>query len=210
MITHFDSLIFDLDGTLWDTVKICADSWNMALKNLNINFRDITKEDIEGIMGLTPEAIFQKVFPDVTNSIRNVIWEECFRQEIILINQQGGTLYPRVKEGLEILSNHYPLFIVSNCQQDYLEAFFKTSGLKSLFKDVETAGNTGQEKDENIKLISQRNHLTNSLYIGDTLGDQKAAQQAGVSFMHANYGFGKDVNKCSKVDSFAELVSLLS
>lgn len=92
---------------------------------------------------------------------------------------------------LESLSQKYKLFIVSNCQEGYIEAFYNYHQLETYFIDYENPGRTGLSKGENIKLIIERNQLKSPVYIGDTLGDQQAAKAAGIPFVYANYGFGE-------------------
>lgn len=206
---QFDSVIFDLDGTLWDFTETCAEAWNIAIELQGVSFRSITSKDIRSIMGLTHDYIFQKIFPDIPVNPREELAQECYKQEVLLIRQKGGSLYPYIESGLKKLKKEYPLFIVSNCQQEYLNSFMKWSNLEDIFQDSECAGNTGKEKADNIELLSARNGLENAVYIGDTTGDQEAALQANVAFIHANYGFGTILDKCQRVNSFEDLVNLL-
>nr|WP_275951711.1 HAD-IA family hydrolase [Flavonifractor plautii] len=97
------------------------------------------------------------------------------------------------------------MFIVSNCQDGYIEAFFQAHGLGKFFKDYENPGRTGKPKGDNIALVVQRNGLKKPLYIGDTQGDYNAATQAGVPFLHAAYGFGHIDREVPHVDAFADI-----
>ncbi|WP_376752442.1 HAD-IA family hydrolase [Rummeliibacillus suwonensis] len=73
------------------------------------------------------------------------------------------------------LSKKYKLFIVSNCQQGYIEGFFQYHKLKNYFLDYEIPSRTGFAKGDNIKLIIERNKLSKPVYVGDTEGDLKAS-----------------------------------
>ena len=67
-----------------------------------------------------------------------------------------------------------------------------------------------KNKDENIRLIIERNNLKSPVYVGDTQGDFDACKKAGVPFIWAAYGFGKDVvADAGKIDEFSELEKLL-
>lgn len=99
----------------------------------------------------------------------------------------------------------YKLFVVSNCQAGYIETFIKAHHLEGYFKDIECPGNTGLLKADNIRLITERNHLVNPVYVGDTRSDAMAAHAAGVPFVFAAYGFGQVEEYDGKIESFEQL-----
>ncbi|MBM4315848.1 MAG: HAD family hydrolase [Deltaproteobacteria bacterium] len=203
----YDSLIFDLDGTLWDSTSACASAWNTALKKIEIERETpLTPEDIGRMMGFPIAKIFENFFPDMSEERRESAAKACFKEQIEIIRQKGAILYPGVQKGLFQLSEKYQLFIVSNCQQIYLDTFFHHSGLKKLFKDTECHGNTKRPKGENIGLVVKRNSLQKPVYVGDTAGDHESAVMAGVPYFHVNYGFGITSKPCMKFDNFEELV----
>ena len=201
-----DSIVFDLDGTLWDSTVACAAAWNTALQTIQKERVPLTAEDISKMMGLPIGKIFDKFFPEMSPEVRKRAAAECFREEIAQILRAGAILYPGVQVGLVQLSEYYPLYIVSNCQQAYLDTFFQYSGLKALFHDTECHGNTLRPKGENIRLLADRNGLREPVYIGDTAGDQEAAALAGVNYFHVDYGFGFKKKPCLSFTSFDELV----
>lgn len=204
---NHDAIIFDLDGTLWDSTAACANAWNSALKKIDISREEpLTPEDIGGVMGMPIAKIFEKFFPEMPQERRELAAKECFREQLEIIRQKGAILYPGVQKGLFQLSEKYQLFIVSNCQQPYLDTFFHHSGLKNLFKDTECHGNTKRPKGDNIRLVVERNSLQKPVYIGDTAGDHESAILAGVPYFHVNYGFGITPKPCMKFDDFTELV----
>ena len=53
-----DSLIFDMDGTLWDAVDTYAYSWTQVLKEMGID-KTLTKQDIQGYMGMEAKQIYK-------------------------------------------------------------------------------------------------------------------------------------------------------
>ncbi len=121
----------------------------------------------------------------------------------------GGRLYDNVEEVLKVLSSKYKLCIVSNCQSGYIEAFFEYHKLDKYFIDYENPGRTGLSKGENIKLVMERNQLVSPVYVGDTLGDQEAAEFAGVPFIYAEYGFGKVTRFDYTIKSFDGLLEIV-
>ncbi len=187
---EFDSIIFDLDGTLWDSVDSVRDSWNQTLRQYPQISKTLTTEDLQSVMGLVVEDLSQKLFGEAGERLALEIGIRCCAEENEYIRENGANVYPGLRETLEKLRKHHSLYIVSNCQEGYIESFFAVSGLQHLFTDYECSGSTGFRKDKNIALIVKRNHLQRPVYVGDTQGDLNAARAAGVRFLWASYGFG--------------------
>lgn len=60
-----DSIIFDLDGTLWDSSDVVVVGWNSVLSNYQGVVNGVTKEDLQGIMGLQVDEAGRKLFPNI-------------------------------------------------------------------------------------------------------------------------------------------------
>ena len=75
-----DSIIFDIDGTLWNTVQTCVVAWNKALENNDLKFR-MTEELIISIMGLNHEQIKEKLFKELDKSHSEDILKEAYYNE---------------------------------------------------------------------------------------------------------------------------------
>lgn len=184
-----DGIIFDMDGTIWDTCEEVTYSWNLVLERRGMDFR-FTTPKIKACMGLLMEDFAAKLMPDLDEKLRLDILRDCTTYENEYIEQVGGHLFPNLVETLEILSGDYPLFIVSNCQAGYIEAFFAAHQTGRFFKDYENPGRSGLAKAENIRLVAERNGVKHPVYVGDTSGDADACDRAGVPFVFASYGFG--------------------
>lgn len=198
-------IIFDLDGTLWDSSDSVTKSWNEAISTYeNINYK-MTVESMKGFMGKTIDEIADLFFAGLPKHVRKYIMDKCIRYEQEYIEKHGGILFPGVLEALEQLSKEYMLYIVSNCQEGYIEAFMKYHKVEKYFDDFENAGRTGKTKGENIRLVVERNNLGNSVYIGDTQGDFNAARVAEIPFIHARYGFGEISEPVVFVESACEI-----
>lgn len=204
-----DGIIFDLDGTLWDSIVPVTESWNQVIERRLGKEARITTEDIHNCMGMLMEDIGMKLFPNLAREEMLSLLRECCEHENAYVAEVGGRLFDGLVETLEELSKKMPLFIVSNCQAGYIEAFFKAHGVEHYFKDYENPGRTGLAKAENILLIAQRNQLQCPVYVGDTQGDCNACKKANVPFIFARYGFGEvKPEECAGIiDSFAELLN---
>jgi phosphoglycolate phosphatase len=200
-----DSLIFDLDGTLWDSTKPCAVGWTEGVRQFYPDSRSFSPQDLASIMGMTFDKAVEKLIPHTEAEKREQVGQVCYEKEMEQIRKMGAPLYEGVVEGIEALALHYPLYIVSNCLEDYLVAFYQMTGLKKFFKDAECFGRTGQPKGHNIQAVIKRNQLVSPAYIGDTSSDQRAALFAGATYYHVNYGFGTPSQECERFASFYKL-----
>jgi phosphoglycolate phosphatase len=206
-----EAVVFDLDGTLWDSAEPVAAAWNTVLKKYkNISLR-LTAEDIHGYMGKTIDVIAGLVFPELPESESMAIVLECSRAENDWLSQRGGVLYEGLVEVLTELKQSCRLFIVSNCQEGYIEAFLTYHRLGNYFEDYEMYGRTGRVKGENIKAVLLRHGISskNAVYVGDTQSDLEAANLAGVGFIHAAYGFGSVNRETAHIKSIKELPAVL-
>lgn len=183
-------LIFDMDGTLWDSAENVAVSWNIAIKESGMVERVLTTADIQGVMGKTMDKIADALFPELSKEDRMTLLEACCKLENEYLREHGGVLYPNLEEVWTELSKDYDLYIVSNCQAGYIEAFLDHYGFWKYFKDIECYGNNFKQKGDNIRLLADRNGLEAAAYVGDIQGDYDASKAAGVGFIHAAYGFG--------------------
>ena len=202
-----DSIIFDLDGTLWDSREILVEAWNSVLKENDVQ-RELTKDDVKGVMGLQHQEIGQKLFPDLSEEERENLLRQFSTTECEKLRVQGGQLFAELETVLSELEKHYQLFIVSNCQEGYIESFYAYHELDKYFLDFENPGRTGLTKGENIKLVMERNDLESPVYVGDTEGDHKAAESAGVPFVYAAYGFGEVSGFDYSIDKLEDLLGL--
>ncbi len=205
-----DSIIFDLDGTLWDATDITFRAWEKILKDRKEIKEPITLEMYQSVQGMQAAEIGAKFFPYLSEKDQMDLVNICCEAENPLILKEGGILYNNLESTLEKLAERYPLFIVSNCHDGYIEAFLEYHELSHYFKDIESAGATGFSKGENIKLIIERNQLKHPIYVGDTEGDCNSARQAKVPFVFASYGFGRVKDYDMKIDDITDLLKVVS
>ena len=183
-------ILFDLDGTLWDSVEGVSASWNLALERMGRPER-VSEEYVHSVMGKTMDVIARETFPGETDADAQRLLAVCLEEENAYLREHGGVLYEGLEETLgRLREDGWFLGIVSNCQEGYIEAFLAHHGLEDDFDDTENFGRTGHGKGDNIRLVVERNHLDRAVYLGDTRGDYDAAGEAGIPFIHAAYGFG--------------------
>ncbi|MEF9840317.1 MAG: HAD family hydrolase [Lachnospiraceae bacterium] len=203
-----NGIIFDVDGTLWDSTETVAQSWNQAIKEQSDLEKRVTGTELMGEFGKPLEVIMSNLFPMLTEEQRISLSIHLFNYENRLVAVQPCKIYEGVAETIRKLSDKYPLFIVSNCQAGYIEAFLQNTGLGSYFTDYTCPGDTGMLKGDNIRLIMKRNGLKQGIYVGDTQGDADACEEAGIPMIFAAYGFGKVQGEFRTIYSFPELLTI--
>ncbi len=200
-----DSIVFDLDGTLWDSCPACAVAWNHVLARNGITFREITTPDVQAVAGRPHEDAIREAFDGLPEHHIQTLITETSEADLRFIRDLGGVLYDGVEAGLERLADRFPLFIVSNCQAGYIEMFLDETGLGRTIRDFECWGNTKRPKGDNLRGLVARNGLVRPVMIGDAEGDRQAAQSCGIPFIHVTYGYFDLAGDHRRFDSFPAL-----
>lgn len=198
------AVIFDLDGTLWDTSDTVVDIWNSVL-SVKCPTHKMNKQVMASLMGKNQAGFVNDFFAGVEKDRANEIIKEIFKAEQKHLRQFGAKLYEGVQATLNKLKDDYAIMIVSNCQSGYLDAFLDYYELRGVLTDYECAGSSGLSKGENIKLVLKRNNIEKAIYVGDTKSDEVAAKEAGVAFVYASYGFADVESYDYKIDEFCDI-----
>lgn len=204
-----DSIIFDLDGTLWDTCHACATAWNRVLTRNSFEWETITADHVRRVTGRPHDDCIRETFSTMSPEDQQILVDQTAVEDNVEIEAAGGILYPGVIEGLERLAAAYPLYIVSNCQVGYIENFLRSKGVEHLFQDFESFGNTLRSKAHNLASVIERNGSRSPIMVGDTMGDFEAARANGVPFAFVDYGFGHVPEPDYSFSSFAALADFL-
>ena len=205
-----DAVIFDLDGTLWDSRENVTNSWNVILRRRHPELAPFTAEAIGGQMGKLLIDIGRALLPDIPETQLRELMDECCSYECEYVAEHGGVLYDGLEDTLRTLSKKYRLYIVSNCQSGYIEAFFAAHGLERYYEDYRDNGTSGLLKAANIKLIIEQNKLSSAVYVGDTALDGASARENGIPFVLAGYGFGDSDDFDARIDDIRDLPEVLA
>ncbi len=206
MLEKPDSLIFDMDGTLWDAVDSYVMSWNEGARLENID-RLFTRADLDHVMGWERGKVLPYMFPDKTVEEQERIYGIINECRAKIIPKYGGVLYDGVREGIINLASKYKLFIVSNCPKGLIVEFMKWADLQSYFVDEMAHGVNSMPKSHNIKLLMEKHGLKSPVYIGDTHGDSRDSRVANIPFALVTYGFGTSDDFDLKFDDFNSLTT---
>ena len=205
-----ESLIFDIDGTLWDSRALIADGYNLQLCDEGLEHFCVNAEQLKALFGKTMSEIADIMLADIEVPERYALMERCMEREdkYLRENASESIAYDGVKETLTELSKRYRLFIVSNSQKGYPEITMRKIGIEDLFTGHLCFGDTQTEKGETIKTLMKKYNIKDAVYIGDTQGDYEATVAAGIPFVWASYGFGTPADYAIKIDSFKEMMEV--
>ena len=203
----YDSIGFDLDGTLWNATEAITLAWQKTAEIFNARIPDIN--DIKGILGLNKIDLMNKLYPDMEYETQMQFFDKANEICDEVLALQGGQLFDGLEETLKTLQKDFRLYIVSNCQDGYIERFLDYHKLGKYFCDSEHPDARCLSKGENIKALLERNGFVKSIFVGDTQGDCDAARFAGIPFVFASYGFGKADSPDYTINAFPEIIDIV-
>ena len=84
-----NAIIFDVDGTLWDSCQAVANAWNTVFNRYKeLNGKTVTAEVAKSFMGKTSEEIFSTLLPDLERQKMLSIMEECGKEEEVEMEEE--------------------------------------------------------------------------------------------------------------------------
>ena len=204
------SLIFDIDGTLWDSRAIVAKGYNDYLCEVGRPDLQVDAEYLKTLFGKTMTEIADIMLESIEVPRRYEVMQGCMdREDEFLHENPCDIAFPGVKETLEALKKDYRLFIVSNAQCGYPELMMGKLGIRHLFEGWMCFGDTGLPKGDTIRILMERHGITDAVYIGDTQGDLEASERAGLPFLFCAFGFGTPDRWDARLEEFRQLPELL-
>ena len=206
---QYESLIFDIDGTLWDSRTLVAEGYNAQLHREGMDHLYVTAEDLKPLFGKVMTEIADILFRSLPQEDRYPLLERCMESENRHLAESPCNIgYPLVKETLAALSKKHRIFIVSNSQCGYPELCIRKLGLEEIVQGHLCFGDTGTSKGQTILRLMREHGIHSCAYIGDTQGDRDACLEAGIPFIFAAFGLGNANGWDAKIDNFADLLNL--
>ena len=211
------SLIFDMDGTLFQTDKILEISLQETfdhLRNLSLWEQKTPIEKYREIMGVPLPVVWETLLPEQSSEIRQQA-NELFHEKLITnINVGNGALYPYVKEVFgHLKDNDCAIYIASNGQIEYLNAIVKYYQLDNWVTETFSIQHIqSQNKSDLVHTIVNKYNVEKGAVIGDRLSDIKAAKDNSLVAIGCNFDFAQE-NELAQADiiinSLVELKSVL-
>ena len=204
-----ESLIFDIDGTLWDSRALVAEGYNIQLEREGFQHLFVNADILKPLFGKTMTEIADVLLASIDPAERYGLMERCMATENEYLFQNPCQIgYPGVKETVAKLSETYRLFIVSNSQCGYPELCMEKLGLAPYIEGHLCFGDTGTSKGQTILTLIKKHNIHSCVYIGDTQGDREACLEANVPFIFCTYGLGQADSWDVKIDAIDELLNM--
>lgn len=200
----FNTIIFDVDGTLLDTRTGIINSVNYVIEKFNL--KKLNDEEMQQFIGMSPiQASFQHFCG--TDEFLSQKCAEEYRDKYKRGDVFNAEVYGGVFALLDYLKrNGYKLGIATYKRQDNINEIVKFFNFDKYFDSICGADNDNKlTKTEIIKkCMSNLNSLKQkNVMIGDSIHDATAAEKLGIKFIGVTYGFGfkssQDVNKYSNI-----------
>lgn len=202
-------IVFDFDGTLFDTRRDIADAVNHARRSYGL--RELTLDEVTPMVGWGVRKLAEQAFADT--GIRT---EEALKRIMEYYDAHPGdrsVLYPGVRETLPKLQA--TRVIVSNKPVHLIRSILEEHHLTPYFDYVIGGDSFSAQKPDPfpIRFLQARYHVGTHeiLVVGDHAPDIEMARRAGCPSVFCRYGFfGKDeVGADYSIDRFAELEPLV-
>ena len=206
----YESIIFDIDGTLWDSRALIAEGYNIQLRKEGLHHLQTNADVLLQLFGKTMSDIADNLFPEFAPEDRYALMDRCIASEDAYLNEHpcDTIAYPDIPTTMEVLAKKHRLFIVSNGQKGYPQLAARKLKVDHLISGYLSYGDTGTEKGETIRILMKNHGITDAVYVGDTQGDYEATVDAGIDFIWADYGFGKPEHYHGTIHCFKDLLDL--
>ena len=144
-----DSIIFDIDGTIWNSTDVVAMAWNKALEKENLDVR-VTADQLKGLFGRLLPDIAKAILPEQTEAEQLRVIDICCQAEHDLLRAMGAPVYDGLKAG------------ALSCTTSFCNVFTRLksvvhfeNGLENLTCRQIHPGDSGEAKAANIRSIAK-------------------------------------------------------
>lgn len=193
---HVDGVLFDLDGTLLDTIEDLAEGANRMLAEIGRPLR--SQAEIHGFVGKGIPNLVRRCLTEGSSASEEEIDAavEVFRRHYAEVNGRSTRIYPGVEESLAVLAGQgLRLACVTNKAAAFTEPLLDRMGLTRWF-DAVVSGDTLAVKKPDPAVIHHACGLLgipaeSALVVGDSENDALAARRAGAAVLLVTYGYSE-------------------
>lgn len=209
LATEVKALLFDLDGTLIDSVDELTFCINEAFSRLNLSA--LTAHEVSRFVGkgarvLVERALLYRLGTMPDKALVDQTFQLYTRSMLDNIGQHTR-IYPEVLDALETLKKSYRLGLVTNKPRAVTEALLTVIGLAPFFEILVCGDDTAHPKPAPDMLYLAMSELgvqpSECIMIGDSLNDALCAQAAGVLpiLVATGYNEGVPISQWAKTSS---------
>lgn len=187
---EFQTLIFDLDGTISDPFEGISRSVNYALETLGYEIVD--PERIRPMIGPPLTEIFEYLLGSLADS-RMLELVASYRDRYAATGYAENVIYEGIPETIESLSVHgYTMGICTSKRADYAASIIEMFGLQRFFTFVD-GGDVHIKKSMQLEcLVANGIDASTTVMIGDRAVDILAAKSNNMKSVGVSWGFGGD------------------
>ena len=218
------AVLFDLDGTLLDTVADIASALNRAL--LEFGCRSMAEDDVRRMIGRGAPILIERALASQSRAVDPAVQADMVERffhyygALEEMNEDSAQPFAGAAELLQTLHREgIRIAVVTNKQHRFAASLLKRLGLSGWI-DLVVGGDTcARRKPDPQPLLFACESLNvppgESLMIGDSVNDVQAARAAGIPVICVSYGYneGRDPRTLDcdvLIDSLAELPALLN
>ncbi|MBD7909427.1 HAD family hydrolase [Sporosarcina gallistercoris] len=191
------ALIFDMDGTLFQTDKILELSLEDTFNHLRHQNRWNTITPLNKfreIMGVPLPKVWETLLPDHSLAEREQTDAYFLERLIENITRGKGALYPNVIEIFSYLKkNNCSIYIASNGLTEYLNAIVSYYELDIWVTETFSIQQIQTlDKGDLVKTILNKYDFQSAAVVGDRLSDFYAARDNGLTSIGCNFDFAQE------------------
>ena len=203
-----NNLIFDLDGTLFDSAPEILDCLREIFRindievNNDFNYSIIGPPLKDTLKSLVQEKDINKIDRLISDFIKLYDSKYCYKTE----------LYKNVRETLEILEREKRLLLITNKRHAPTKIMLENKNIIHFFENYFCVdANYPKKKDKTTLIANTISDLNinpaNTVYIGDTKGDLLASDNNNIKFIYAGWGYGENIDSAFlNLNDISELV----
>ncbi len=211
------SLIFDMDGTLFQTdtiLELSLDDTFNHLRSLNKWDSETPIDKYREIMGVPLPKVWEALLPNHSKEEREQTDAYFLERLIENIRSGKGALYPNVKEVFSFLKeNNCSIYIASNGLTEYLKAIVSYYHLDNWITETCSIQQIESlNKSDLVQSIIKKYGITNAAVVGDRLSDINAAKDNGLIAIGCNFDFAQEDELAEAdlvIDDLIELKTIL-
>ncbi|WP_438447537.1 HAD family hydrolase [Gorillibacterium sp. sgz5001074] len=218
MLKRPEAMIFDMDGTLFQTETLLVPAYHATFDRMKEegSYTGETPPEriIMGCLGMLLDQIWRKVLPEADDRVRNRADELFMHYELEYLDRGFGDLYPGVEATLTTLKERgVRLFVASNGLEGYVKGVAERKGILRLFEDLYSAGEYATStKVDLVRMLLSRYGIGSAWMVGDRSSDVEAGHRNGLTVIgcdYAGFGAGEELAQADvRITRFQELLEL--
>lgn len=186
------AVLFDLDGTLVDSLEDLTDAVNHIRDAFS--HPPLTADAVRRKVGKGARHLVQHVLPDASNAEVDhalVLFLEFNRQHIA----DKSRLYPGILEAIqELAARNIRMAIITNKNEDLSTLILQILGIRGFFESICGGDTYPERKPSPLPLLNVADKLgiapNECVMVGDSINDMQAGQQANIASIGCTWGYG--------------------